>query len=95
MFARPPGAASRARENPLRCPSCGAELLDVERHNVRVDACLKCHGIWLDRDELQKILEYEGFGSGAAPQRYAAGDGGGRSFLGDLLLFGLFDDIFS
>ena len=41
------------------CPSCGGELVQLERSGVRIDACRSCRGVWLDRGELDQILERE------------------------------------
>jgi Zn-finger nucleic acid-binding protein len=41
------------------CPSCGGELVQLERSGVRIDACRNCRGVWLDRGELDQILERE------------------------------------
>ena len=41
------------------CPRDGTQLVEVERSGVRVDACRTCRGVWLDRGELDKILERE------------------------------------
>ena len=43
----------------MTCPSCGGELVELERSGVRVDACRQCRGVWLDRGELDNILERE------------------------------------
>jgi Zn-finger nucleic acid-binding protein len=43
----------------MRCPSCGGELVELERSGVRIDACRNCRGVWLDRGELDGILERE------------------------------------
>jgi Zn-finger nucleic acid-binding protein len=43
----------------MRCPSCGGELLELDRSGVRIDACRNCRGVWLDRGELERILERE------------------------------------
>jgi Zn-finger nucleic acid-binding protein len=43
----------------MKCPSCGGELVDIERSGVRIDACRNCRGVWLDRGELERILERE------------------------------------
>jgi len=50
--------ASRGGE-PLRCPTCGTRLIEVERADVLIDACPECRGVWLDRGELDKILVRE------------------------------------
>jgi uncharacterized protein len=44
---------------PMTCPSCGGELVELERSGVRVDACRRCRGVWLDRGELDHIVERE------------------------------------
>lgn len=41
----------------MKCPSCAATLVMSERQGVEIDYCPKCRGIWLDRGELDKILE--------------------------------------
>jgi Zn-finger nucleic acid-binding protein len=41
------------------CPNCGGQLVDVARSGVRIDACRQCRGVWLDRGELDQILERE------------------------------------
>jgi uncharacterized protein len=50
----------------MRCPSCGGELLELDRSGVRIDACGDCRGVWLDRGELDRILERERQVVGAA-----------------------------
>jgi uncharacterized protein len=41
------------------CPRDGTQLVEIERSGVRIDACRTCRGMWLDRGELDKILERE------------------------------------
>jgi uncharacterized protein len=43
----------------MTCPSCGGDLVELERSGVRVDACRNCRGVWLDRGELDRIVERE------------------------------------
>jgi uncharacterized protein len=43
----------------MRCPACGGELVELERSGVKIDACRQCRGVWLDRGELDRILERE------------------------------------
>ena len=50
----------------MQCPSCGGELLELDRSGVRIDACRNCRGVWLDRGELDRILERERQVVGAA-----------------------------
>ncbi|MBL8990974.1 MAG: zf-TFIIB domain-containing protein [Phycisphaerae bacterium] len=55
----------------MKCPACTtADLMMTERAGVEVDYCPKCRGIWLDRGELDKIIQRasaEERGSGAPP----------------------------
>jgi uncharacterized protein len=44
---------------PMRCPSCGSRLVEVERSEILIDACPDCRGVWLERGELDKILVRE------------------------------------
>lgn len=41
----------------LKCPVCSSELVEIQKFNVYIDVCQNCKGIWLDRGELEKILE--------------------------------------
>lgn len=41
----------------MLCPVDGADLLMTERNGVEIDYCPKCRGVWLDRGELDKIIE--------------------------------------
>ena len=41
----------------LLCPACRVDLVMSERHGVEIDYCPRCRGVWLDRGELDKILE--------------------------------------
>ena len=41
----------------MQCPSCQIDLQMAERHSVEIDYCPRCRGVWLDRGELDKIIE--------------------------------------
>jgi Zn-finger nucleic acid-binding protein len=41
----------------MKCPVCSETLTVSERQGVEIDFCPKCRGVWLDRGELDKILE--------------------------------------
>lgn len=41
----------------MKCPSCNETLLISEKKGIEIDYCPKCRGIWLDRGELEKLLE--------------------------------------
>lgn len=41
----------------MKCPIDDAELVMTERQGVEIDYCPTCRGVWLDRGELDKILD--------------------------------------
>jgi uncharacterized protein len=43
----------------MQCPIDQSELRLAERHGVEIDYCPRCRGVWLDRGELDKILDRE------------------------------------
>ena len=68
----------------MKCPVCtGLDLKIAERQGIEIDYCPECRGIWLDRGELEKIVERsyieanaygqpqrQNYQSGNNPQRY-------------------------
>jgi len=68
----------------MMCPACEVPLSMADRQGVEIDFCPDCRGVWLDRGELDKIIERSV--SNLAPQtapeprgceqdRYAGGHG--------------------
>lgn len=41
----------------MDCPVCGIALVMSDRQGIEIDYCPKCRGVWLDRGELDKIIE--------------------------------------
>ncbi len=41
----------------MKCPVDNVDLLISDRQGIEIDYCPKCRGIWLDRGELDKIIE--------------------------------------
>lgn len=41
----------------MNCPNCIVELKLAERQGIEIDYCPQCRGVWLDRGELDKIIE--------------------------------------
>lgn len=41
----------------MPCPVCKTSLLMSDRQGVEIDYCPQCRGVWLDRGELDKIIE--------------------------------------
>ncbi|MEM9055149.1 MAG: zf-TFIIB domain-containing protein [Pseudomonadota bacterium] len=42
----------------MKCPVDGETLVITERSGVEIDYCPTCRGVWLDRGELDKIIEH-------------------------------------
>jgi Zn-finger nucleic acid-binding protein len=42
---------------PMACPVDGSTLVMSERSGIEIDYCPTCRGVWLDRGELDKIIE--------------------------------------
>jgi Zn-finger nucleic acid-binding protein len=53
----------------LLCPACRVSLVMSERSGIEIDYCPQCRGIWLDRGELDKIIERSTRESAPAPQQ--------------------------
>jgi Zn-finger nucleic acid-binding protein len=51
------------------CPKCGADLRSYERNGVTIDQCTGCRGIFLDRGELERLLDAEGAFYAAQPRQ--------------------------
>ena len=41
----------------MKCPIDGATLVISDRNGVEIDHCPECRGVWLDRGELDKIID--------------------------------------
>jgi hypothetical protein len=41
----------------MKCPVCSVDLMMSERQGIEIDYCPQCRGVWLDRGELDKIIE--------------------------------------
>ncbi|XZE51578.1 zf-TFIIB domain-containing protein [Planctomycetaceae bacterium SH139] len=41
----------------MKCPQCQTTLKMTDRKGIEIDYCPSCRGIWLDRGELDKIIE--------------------------------------
>lgn len=54
----------------MQCPVDGTNLVMADRQGVEIDYCPQCRGVWLDRGELDKIIERST--PAAAPARPAA-----------------------
>lgn len=56
----------------MKCPVDNETLVMADRGGVEIDYCPKCRGVWLDRGELDKIIERSAAApAAAAPQARA------------------------
>ena len=53
---------------PMLCPADRTPLVMSERQNIEIDYCPTCRGVWLDRGELDKIIERSAGGASQQPQ---------------------------
>lgn len=54
----------------MKCPVCSdTELKMAERQGIEIDYCPQCRGVWLDRGELDKIIERSAAAEAPAPAR--------------------------
>ncbi|GGF18578.1 hypothetical protein GCM10011321_07840 [Youhaiella tibetensis] len=51
----------------MKCPIDNADLLMTSREGIEIDYCPQCRGVWLDRGELDKIIERSAGPSPSAP----------------------------
>ncbi len=79
----------------MKCPNCSGTLVMSDRNGVEIDYCRNCRGVWLDRGELDKIIDRSrnyASSSGDRAQGYRDDDTRYRkkkkdSFLGELFHF--------
>ena len=43
----------------MRCPKCGMALAELEFRGVKVDSCLACGGMFLDKGEIEKAMSFK------------------------------------
>lgn len=59
----------------MACPICGVGLVMTDRQGIEIDFCPTCRGVWLDRGELDKIIE-RSLGDAGAQRNYGNESGG-------------------
>lgn len=68
----------------LVCPKCGADMRSYERNGVTIDQCTGCRGIFLDRGELERLVDAESAfydsPQRGAPQVAPGGPGSGGGY---------------
>lgn len=56
----------------LTCPKCQGPMRKYERNGIHIDQCTECRGIFLDRGELEHLIDAEAAYSPAASGSQAA-----------------------
>ena len=41
----------------MKCLRCSTPMVITEKKGIEIDYCPNCHGVWLDKGELDKIIE--------------------------------------
>ena len=60
----------------MKCPVCQVpDLIMAERQGIEIDYCPQCRGVWLDRGELDKVIERS---MTQAPSQQRADERGGE-----------------
>ncbi|PTX54791.1 hypothetical protein C8N43_3612 [Litoreibacter ponti] len=75
----------------MQCPVDGTTLVMADRSGVEIDYCPTCRGVWLDRGELDKIIERS---ASVAPAPQRGYDDRGRKPKKKEGLGGMLGDIF-
>ena len=68
----------------LICLKCRGPMRTYKRNGITIDQCTACHGIFLDRGELERLISAESTYLGAHSEEGRRDDGEQRGFLGDL-----------
>jgi Zn-finger nucleic acid-binding protein len=80
----------------LICPKCGAGMRTYERNGIHIDQCTSCRGVFLDRGELEHLIDAEQAFYKPAPSQpmptqaqpqYYYGSKKKKSLLGELFDF--------
>jgi Zn-finger nucleic acid-binding protein len=62
IVVKPISGAEYLKTTNEDCPACGAKLDLFKLLGMELEGCPKCHGLWLDRDELRKLKDKVGIG---------------------------------
>lgn len=49
----------QAEASAIQCPKCEGTLVEITFEGVQIDRCNKCHGVWLDAGELERLTGQE------------------------------------
>lgn len=48
-------AKAERKSHYMKCPKCGADLQETEFHQIKIDRCPDCHGVWFDAGEVEMM----------------------------------------
>lgn len=43
----------------MKCPKCGADLIEIDFKGIKIDECSSCRGMWLDAGEFDALAKIE------------------------------------
>lgn len=69
MTSHPAATANRP------CPKCSIPMRTTKRNGIHVESCPDCRGIFLDRGELDRLLDLEAATIGVAKLRHSSDSG--------------------
>ena len=52
-------ASKDAKSSGMRCPRCQGDLRERTFHDVLIDVCANCRGVWLDAGEMHMLAHVE------------------------------------
>ncbi|HEX2197013.1 MAG TPA: zf-TFIIB domain-containing protein [Burkholderiales bacterium] len=68
----------------MKCPVCSEpDLLMSERQGIEIDYCPKCRGVWLDRGELDKLIDRAAAPQAAPSPQHPAAEHRSREYRDD------------
>lgn len=56
---KPPPIQASPPKQSMTCPKDGARLAHTNRNGIEIEYCPSCRGVWLDRGEMDKLIERE------------------------------------
>ncbi|MFP5354308.1 MAG: zf-TFIIB domain-containing protein [Gemmatimonadota bacterium] len=48
-------AKAERKSHYMKCPKCGADLRETDFHQIKIDRCPDCHGVWFDAGEVEMM----------------------------------------
>jgi uncharacterized protein len=48
-------ASAERQSHYMRCPKCGAHLIETDFGPIKIDRCPECSGVWLDKGEMEML----------------------------------------